>query len=167
MSVLILRYSRSEKWIMEWPVDLQCRHLIPALNAWAARAWYMTACPIAIQFSGHGSVDDLTAEHGFDSKLRLPLMCLAYFLTFYPLVFIQPGTGRLLVDWCRNLMSVLYCIRMSRDAALVCHAHIVQYTFSTELNSYTGLPDVCQCLALQTIMDNMSKIISQAHQWPT
>ena len=34
--------------------ELQCRHLIPALNAWPARAWYTTTCSIATQFSGHG-----------------------------------------------------------------------------------------------------------------
>ena len=28
-------------------------------------------------------------------KLRGPLMCLAYFLTCYPLVFVQPGIGGL------------------------------------------------------------------------
>ena len=35
--------------------------------------------PSCWQSSGHGSVDDRAAKHGFDSKLRWPLMCLAYF----------------------------------------------------------------------------------------
>ena len=30
---------------------LQCRHLIPALNVWAARAKYTTARPISTHFS--------------------------------------------------------------------------------------------------------------------
>ena len=28
---------------------LQCRQLIPALNAWAARAWYITTCPYTVR----------------------------------------------------------------------------------------------------------------------
>ena len=41
-------------------------------------------------------------------KLRVSLMCLAYFLTCYQWVFEQPDTGRRSVDWYRNQMSVLY-----------------------------------------------------------
>ena len=33
---------------------VQYRHLIPALNAWAARAWYTTARPIATKSPGYG-----------------------------------------------------------------------------------------------------------------
>ena len=44
---------------------VQCRHLIPALNAWAARAYYTTACPIASQFSGHCCIDYLEIERSF------------------------------------------------------------------------------------------------------
>ena len=47
---------------------IQCQHLIPALNAWAAREKYMTARLFATQFHGHGCMDDLTSEHGFDSQ---------------------------------------------------------------------------------------------------
>ena len=36
------------------------------------------------------------------SKLRGSLMCLAYLLTCYPLVFVQPGISRRPVDWCRD-----------------------------------------------------------------
>ena len=40
-------------------------------------------------------------------------MCLAYFLTCYPWVIVQPGTSRCPVDWCRKLMSALYvCVCM-------------------------------------------------------
>ena len=47
---------------------IQCQHLIPALNAWAARAEYTTAHPIATQFPGHGCMYDLTTERSFDSQ---------------------------------------------------------------------------------------------------
>ena len=41
-------------------------------------------------------------------KPRGSLMCLAYLLTCYPWVFVQPGTGsRHPTDLCRNKMSVL------------------------------------------------------------
>ena len=46
---------------------MQCLHLIPALYAYAAEAKYTTAHPIAIQFTGHGCMADLTTEHSFDS----------------------------------------------------------------------------------------------------
>ena len=39
---------------------VQCRHSIPALNAWATRAWYTTARPIGIQLSWHGWHQDWT-----------------------------------------------------------------------------------------------------------
>ena len=41
---------------------LQCQHLIPALNAWAALVHYTTACPIATQFPWRGCMGDLTIE---------------------------------------------------------------------------------------------------------
>ena len=56
--------------------DLQCRHLIPALNARSARASYTTARPISTQFPGHGCMYDLTTERSFGSQATL---CLAYF----------------------------------------------------------------------------------------
>ena len=34
--------------------ELQCRHIIPALNVWADPAKYMTARPIVNQFPRHG-----------------------------------------------------------------------------------------------------------------
>ena len=40
-------------------------------------------------------------------KLRGTLMCLAYFLTCYPWVFVQPGIDRRPVNWCSKLMPVL------------------------------------------------------------
>ena len=47
---------------------IQCRHIIPALNAWADRAYYTTACPIATQLPWHGCMDYITTEHSFDSQ---------------------------------------------------------------------------------------------------
>ena len=44
-------------------------------------------------------------------KLHGSLMCLAYFLTCYLWVFVQP------VDWCRNQISVLY-------TTIVCTSHL-------------------------------------------
>ena len=46
---------------------LQCRHLIPALNAWAVRAYYTTGHQIATDFPWHGCMDDLTIERSFGS----------------------------------------------------------------------------------------------------
>ena len=41
-------------------------------------------------------------------KLRGSVMCLAYFLTCYPRVFVQAGTGRRPVDGRRYPKAVLY-----------------------------------------------------------
>ena len=41
-------------------------------------------------------------------KLLGPLMCLAYILTYHLWVFIQPGTGRPLVDWCSAVYNNVY-----------------------------------------------------------
>ena len=43
-------------------LHVQCRHLIPALNAWAVRASYTTARPIDTQFHGHGCMNYLKIE---------------------------------------------------------------------------------------------------------
>ena len=40
-------------------------------------------------------------------KLRGSLVCLAYFLTCYTWVFVQPGTGRRPVDWCSNCVGTV------------------------------------------------------------
>ena len=62
--------------------ELQCRHLIPALNVWAARALYTTARMIDTWFHGHGCMDYLRIERRFYMKATLrSLMCLDYFLT--------------------------------------------------------------------------------------
>ena len=82
---------------------VQCRHLIPALNAWAACAKYTTACPIATQFPGHGCMDDLTTKRSFDSQTTWVVGMLSQnILKCYAWLFIQPGIGGRLVDWCMN-----------------------------------------------------------------
>ena len=65
-------------WSRAW--DLQCQHLIPAQNAWAARAYYTTASPITTQCSRHGGMDDLTTERSFD--LQATLVIYAFGLSF-------------------------------------------------------------------------------------
>ena len=42
--------------VLPYGPPLKYRHLIPALNAWAARAQYTTACLIATKFPGHGCI---------------------------------------------------------------------------------------------------------------
>ena len=49
-------------------LQVQCRHLISALNAWAVRAEFTSTCPIAAQFPGHGCMVNLTNECSFDSQ---------------------------------------------------------------------------------------------------
>ena len=79
-----------------------CRHLLPALYAWAVRALYTSTRQIATQFPGQRCIDDLTTESSFVSQGYVSLMCLTYCLTCYPWVFVQIGIGRRPVDWCMN-----------------------------------------------------------------
>ena len=60
---------------------LQWRHLIPALNVWAARAYYTTARPITTQCSRHGGIDDLTTERSFD--VQATWVIYAFGLSFW------------------------------------------------------------------------------------
>ena len=60
---------------------LQCRHLIPTLNARADRA-FTTARQIASQFPGHGCMNAWMTSQlnaALIRKLRGSLVCLAYF----------------------------------------------------------------------------------------
>ena len=50
-------------------------------------------------------MDDLTNGRGVDSGATCVVNDLGLF--FDKCVFVQPGTGRRPVDWCRNKMSVL------------------------------------------------------------
>ena len=68
-----------------------------------SRALYTTARPIATQFPGHGCIDDYPTGRSFDSQATwaIDVLCLL-FITCYPCVFVQPGTGRRSINWCRN-----------------------------------------------------------------
>ena len=61
------------------PKHIQCRHLIPALYAWTARAQYTTARLIATQFLGHGCMDDLATERSFDLQAKWVIGVLGLF----------------------------------------------------------------------------------------
>ena len=82
---------------------LQCRYLIPALNAWAARAGCTTTCPIATQFSWDECMDDLTTGRSFHSQAtrQWALMCLAYLPDMSSLCVCTTRHMRP-VDWCKN-----------------------------------------------------------------
>ena len=45
---------------------VQCRHVIPVLNAWAAGPKYTTTHPIVNQFPGRRCMHDLKTESSFD-----------------------------------------------------------------------------------------------------
>ena len=83
-------------------INVQCIHLIPALNALAARAHYTTVRPIAAGFSIHGCIYDPTTERSFDSQVTWVIDVLCLFLICCPWLFIQPSTGRRPVIWCRD-----------------------------------------------------------------
>ena len=59
----------------------------------------MAARPIDTQFPGHGSIDDLTTERSFNSQATWVIDVLGLFLTCYPWVFVETGTGGRPVDW--------------------------------------------------------------------
>ena len=65
---------------MQIDLHIQCRHLIPALNAWAVQAYYTTARPIDTQFHGHGCVDYLQIERRcYQIATLRSLMCFDHF----------------------------------------------------------------------------------------
>ena len=80
-------------------IHLQCRYLIPAPNAWAARAICTTARPIATQFPGHECMENLRAERSFD---LLVMWVIGVLDIFFDMVFVQPGIARRSVDCCGN-----------------------------------------------------------------
>ena len=67
--------------------DIPERHLITALNTWAAQALYTTARPIVTQFFGHGCMIDLATERSFDSQATCVIDVLGLFFTYYQWVF--------------------------------------------------------------------------------
>ena len=93
---------------------LQCRHSIPALNAWAAKAEYTTARLIATQSPGHRCMDDLTTGRSFDS-LRGSSMCLAYFFDMLPMGVCTTG---------HNLTPVRLMPELSADTVLLLNQKI-------------------------------------------
>ena len=61
-------------------IHVQCRHLIPALNAWAVRAYYTNESPIDTQFHTYGCMDFLKIKHSSHKQVTLrSLMCLDHF----------------------------------------------------------------------------------------
>ena len=73
---------------------------------WQHGVLYTTVRPIATQFPGHGCMEDLTTERGFDSHAVLVIDVLVL-LACYPWVFVKPGTGIRPVDRCRNKMTTI------------------------------------------------------------
>ena len=53
-------------------------------------------------FRRHGCMDDLTAEQALIHKATWIIDVLGLFVDIYPRVFVQSGTGKRPVDWCRN-----------------------------------------------------------------
>ena len=70
------------------------------------RAQYTTARQISIQFPGQGYVEDLITEYIFDSQAMLVIGALGLFFEMLFMDFVQPGTVRRPVDWCRNVCTV-------------------------------------------------------------
>ena len=58
----LLRFYRDE-------IKVQCRHLIPALNTWAALAYYTKARQITTRFPWHGCMDELNVAFIFASYI--------------------------------------------------------------------------------------------------
>ena len=81
---------------------IQCRHLIRALNAWAARALYTTARLIATLFLKHGCLDDPTTERISNPQATWIIGVLGIYFDMLSMMIVQPDTGRRLVDWFRN-----------------------------------------------------------------
>ena len=52
-------------------LKIQCRHIIPSLNVWAARVKHTTRGPITTNFPGLGCMYDLTTEHSFDLQATM------------------------------------------------------------------------------------------------
>ena len=95
---------------LSYPIHVQYRHSIPALNAWAAGHDTRPRARLQSSFPGHGCMDDLINERCFDSKATwfINVFGLFYcFLTFCSWVCFQSATGRRPVDCGRIQMFVL------------------------------------------------------------
>ena len=86
--------------------ELQCQHLVSALNMW--EAW--TAGSTATQFPGHECTNNLTSERRLDLQTTCTWVIdvLDLVLTCYQWMLLQPGTGGRPFNGCRNWMYVLY-----------------------------------------------------------
>ena len=77
-------------------------HTVPTVNSCTkcvgSPGGVLDRTPIATQFPGNEYTDSVALI----CKQFGSLMRLAKFLTCYPCKFVQPGTGRRPVDWCRN-----------------------------------------------------------------
>ena len=73
-----------------------------------------------------------------DSHATWVIDVLCLFLTHYPWVFLQQGTGSCAVDWCRNLKSVLYiCVSLS---TLISMASCICFVFNLPIRRvYKGV----------------------------
>ena len=72
--------------------QLQCQHLIHALNEWTTGAKYMTTRPIATQFPGHGCMND-QLNVALILKLRGSLVFLTYCFKCFTWVIVHPDTA--------------------------------------------------------------------------
>ena len=81
---------------------VQCRHLIPALNAWANLRIIHDRTPDCHCFFCMEAW--VTSQLNVDSirKLRGSIMPLGHAFTCLTRMSVQPGTGRRPVDMCRN-----------------------------------------------------------------
>ena len=82
--------------------QVQCRHLIPALNFGQPRDNTRPHARLPVIFLCMVALMTSQLKVAVICRLRRSLMCLLYFWTCYPWVFVKPGTGRRPVDWCRN-----------------------------------------------------------------
>ena len=112
---------------------VQCRHLIPALSARAARAYYMTARPIATHFLGMDALMTLKLNVVLIRKLRGLLMFLVLFLTCYPWAFEQPGNGRLVQELNICTVPPLTAFHWPRIASLGTDSIPIDHSYAVKL----------------------------------
>ena len=92
-------------------------HFIP--YAQPARALYMTTCPIATQFPGHGFIDDLTTGRSFELQATLTVDVIGIFFDMISMavcatILNMQRSGRLVqesnvctVDMCKKIYSTI------------------------------------------------------------
>ena len=85
--------------ILIYFVRAQWQHLISALNAGSLHNRTPDSHPVS-----------WARMHGWPHNWMWVFNVLGLFFWNFLWVFVQPGTGRCPVDWCRNWMSVLYML---------------------------------------------------------